>query len=110
MDVEELNLKMNIGIWIFAIAILFGILYAIVPSHLKRRWRNQFYLTRVQWSERFQEFQDNQKCAPIYRQIVTIVRDPEIADRLIEAARKKYPYKSKSWYLEKVLYDVQRDK
>ena len=35
--------------------------------------------------------------------------DRELAERLLNHARSKYPGKSAHWYLDKVLYDLERD-
>jgi len=35
--------------------------------------------------------------------------DRELAERLLNHARRKYPGHSAHWYLEKVLYDLERD-
>jgi hypothetical protein len=35
--------------------------------------------------------------------------DRALAHRLLEGARLKYPDKSEKWYVEKVIYDIQRD-
>ncbi|MCU0565214.1 MAG: hypothetical protein MUF49_01285 [Oculatellaceae cyanobacterium Prado106] len=35
--------------------------------------------------------------------------DKALAKRLLEYARTRYPGKSEDWYIEKVLYDLQRD-
>jgi hypothetical protein len=35
--------------------------------------------------------------------------DKALAKRLMEHARNRYPGKSEHWYIEKVLYDLQRD-
>lgn len=35
--------------------------------------------------------------------------DRELAERLLNHARSKYPGQSPQWYLEKVLYDLERD-
>jgi hypothetical protein len=36
--------------------------------------------------------------------------DQAAADRLLTAARFKYPGRSQQWYLEKVIYDLDRDR
>lgn len=36
--------------------------------------------------------------------------DKRLAKRLLEQARLKYPDKSDSWYIEKVIYDLGRDR
>lgn len=35
--------------------------------------------------------------------------DRALAKRLLEGARLKYPGKSDRWYIEKVIYDIERD-
>ncbi|MEO1132985.1 MAG: hypothetical protein AAFX40_09800 [Cyanobacteria bacterium J06639_1] len=36
--------------------------------------------------------------------------DKKLAKRMIERAKLKYPDKSESWYVEKVIYDLGRDR
>ncbi|WP_204102655.1 MULTISPECIES: hypothetical protein [Spirulina sp. CCY15215] len=36
--------------------------------------------------------------------------DGELAERLLNQARLKYPGKSERWYIEKVIYDINRDR
>ena len=36
--------------------------------------------------------------------------DAKLAERLLEQARFKYPGKSENWYVEKVIYDLNRDR
>ena len=35
--------------------------------------------------------------------------DRALAHRLLQGARLKYPGKTEKWYVEKVIYDIQRD-
>jgi hypothetical protein len=35
--------------------------------------------------------------------------DRALAHRLLQGARLKYPNKTEKWYIEKVIYDIQRD-
>jgi hypothetical protein len=35
--------------------------------------------------------------------------DRALAHRLLQGARFKYPNKTEKWYVEKVIYDIQRD-
>ncbi|MGL5063333.1 MAG: hypothetical protein ACRC62_25415 [Microcoleus sp.] len=35
--------------------------------------------------------------------------DKALAERLLNYARNRYPGKSEKWYVEKVLYDLERD-
>ena len=35
--------------------------------------------------------------------------DRALAHRLLQGARLKYPNKTEKWYVEKVIYDIQRD-
>ena len=35
--------------------------------------------------------------------------DRALAHRLLQGARLKYPDKTEKWYVEKVIYDIQRD-
>lgn len=36
--------------------------------------------------------------------------DGELAERLLDQARLKHPGKSERWYIEKVIYDINRDR
>lgn len=44
-----------------------------------------------------------------YRKILTFV-DQKTAERLLKSASYKYPEKSEGWIVDKVLWDLQRDK
>lgn len=56
---------------------------------------------------KFRQFQENIKCAPLRNKILKRV-DRATADRLINAMKYKHPGKGESWYLEKVIYDLER--
>jgi hypothetical protein len=47
------------------------------------------------------------ECAPLRRQLLKVVSQ-DTAERLITLAKRKNPGKPERWYLEKVLYDLQR--
>jgi hypothetical protein len=53
---------------------------------------------------------DRKATGGIDRRLLQATRgDKSLAKRLLEQARFKYPGKSERWYLEKVLYDLERD-
>lgn len=43
------------------------------------------------------------------RLLQAVKGDRALAKRLLENARLKHPGKSNSWYIEKVIYDIERD-
>jgi hypothetical protein len=42
--------------------------------------------------------------------LAAVKGDTKLAERLLEQARFKYPGKSETWYVEKVIYDINRDR
>ena len=44
------------------------------------------------------------------RLLRTVGGDRKLAQRLLDQVRWKYPDKSERWYVEKVLYDLDRDR
>ncbi len=47
-----------------------------------------------------------------YRQLVFLSEQQadEALQRQLKAARKRYPGRSEQWYLEKIIYDLERDR
>lgn len=56
----------------------------------------------------FKSFWKEGKCNTLNRELLEIVRDRDIANRLVNLAKLNYPGKSEEWYLEKVIYDLRR--
>ncbi|MGB6300449.1 MAG: hypothetical protein WBF90_30335 [Rivularia sp. (in: cyanobacteria)] len=46
-------------------------------------------------------------CKALRRKLLNLVHH-NTADRLISSAKRQHPGKSERWYLEKVIYDLQR--
>ncbi len=44
------------------------------------------------------------------RLLLLLHGNTDAAERLLTAAYKKYPHRSKQWYLEKVIRDLERDR
>jgi Zn-dependent protease len=62
----------------------------------------------VNWWQRFCE---DVECAPLRRKLLNLVQNRwDTAERLIASAKRRNPGKSERWYLEKVIYDIQRDR
>ncbi|MEB3210009.1 MAG: hypothetical protein VKL39_01585 [Leptolyngbyaceae bacterium] len=58
----------------------------------------------------FLVWRDSQTVDGLDANLVRAVRgDKALARRLLQQARLKYPGKSDRWYVEKVIYDAQRD-
>jgi hypothetical protein len=51
--------------------------------------------------------QSDRGCKNLRRKLLNLVHR-DIADRLIDCAKRQHPGKSERWYLEKVIYDLQR--
>ncbi|MEM6399578.1 MAG: hypothetical protein AAF757_05000 [Cyanobacteria bacterium P01_D01_bin.116] len=49
----------------------------------------------------------NRGCKALRHQLLTHV-NPDVAERLIRLAKRQHPGKTERWYLEKVIYDLQR--
>ncbi|MFZ9737994.1 MAG: hypothetical protein ACO3EZ_08305 [Prochlorotrichaceae cyanobacterium] len=64
----------------------------------------------VMWARKSSPRQQNPFRGGISRELLQATKgDRELAERLMNYARNKYPGKSERWYLEKVLYDLERD-
>lgn len=56
-------------------------------------------------------WKDSQNTEGIDRHLLEAVKgNKSLAKRLLEQARNKYPGKSDRWYVEKVIYDLERDR
>lgn len=64
------------------------------------------------YSRRSGEHSDVEKLrAECYRQLnMPPAQARETLDRYLENLRQKHPGKSEEWYLDKILYDLQRDR
>ncbi|MEL6162816.1 MAG: hypothetical protein AAFR37_03300 [Cyanobacteria bacterium J06628_3] len=56
---------------------------------------------------RYNPRSSNKGCKALRRKLLNLVHY-NTADRLIESAKRQHPGKSERWYLEKVIYDLQR--
>jgi hypothetical protein len=55
-----------------------------------------------------QNKRNNQGSVPAHL-LQAVKGDRALAHRLLQGARLKYPDKTEKWYVEKVIYDIQRD-
>jgi len=56
---------------------------------------------------RYYSRSDHRGCKALRRKLLNLVHY-DTADRLISSAKRQHPGKSERWYLEKVIYDLQR--
>jgi hypothetical protein len=70
-------------------------------------WALFIYTYRFQIQAWYKQMQVNIECAPLRKKLLRIVTQ-DTAERLIALAKSKSPGRSERWYLEKVLYDLQR--
>lgn len=70
-------------------------------------WGLLIYTYRHQINIWYQRMRADIECAPLRQKLGKIVSQ-DTAERLIALARRKNPGKPERWYLEKVLYDLQR--
>ena len=59
------------------------------------------------WGNRYHSGKSDKGCKPLRRKLLNLVHR-DTADRLISSAKRQHPGKSERWYLEKVIYDLQR--
>lgn len=62
---------------------------------------------RHRGSNRYHSGKSDKGCKPLRRKLLNLVHH-NTADRLISSAKRQHPGKSERWYLEKVIYDLQR--
>jgi hypothetical protein len=70
-------------------------------------WVLFIYTYRFQIQTWYHQMQVDIECAPLRKKLLRIVTQ-DTAERLIALAKSKSPGRSERWYLEKVLYDLQR--
>jgi hypothetical protein len=70
-------------------------------------WGILIYTYRHQIYTWYKQMRIDIECAPLRQKILRIV-SPDTAERLIALGKRKNPGKPERWYLEKVLYDLQR--
>lgn len=56
---------------------------------------------------RYHPRKSDRGCRELRRKLLNLVHH-NTADRLISSAKRQHPGKSERWYLEKVIYDLQR--
>ncbi|AFY56996.1 hypothetical protein Riv7116_4577 [Rivularia sp. PCC 7116] len=81
------------------IALIF-IIIAIILTLLVHKKRNG-------GSNRYHARTSDRGCKALRRKLLNLVHH-NTADRLINSAKRQHPGKSERWYLEKVIYDLQR--
>ena len=59
--------------------------------------------------DKFEDWLEQSKCDGLRRELLTLVQQ-DVADRLIDGAKAEYPGNTERWYLEKVIYDLKRDR
>lgn len=100
-EVQEVN-----GAAVLAIAALgsAGIGVALTAAHERNRPSKK----RLNRGTSTNTIKANSK---LQRKLLRLLHeDQRVADRLITQATFKYPGKSSDWYVEKVIYDLQRDR
>jgi len=81
--------------WLICVAL---IVVALLLSKYNYRVQNWFRHTR-----------EDIGCAPLRRKALMLTNyQQDVVDRLVALARRKSPGKTERWYLEKVIYDLQR--
>ncbi|HBE18177.1 MAG TPA: hypothetical protein DEG17_16455 [Cyanobacteria bacterium UBA11149] len=107
-----LFLESIINITSFILTILSAILLSIglLGSSSQRRSCSQRRRANLfsKLAHSFKSFWKEGKCHALNRELLQIVRDRDIASRLVMSAKLNYPGKSEEWYLEKVIYDLRR--
>ena len=62
---------------------------------------------RPSGSNKYHFGKSDKGCKALRRKLLNLVHR-DTADRLISSAKRQHPGKSERWYLEKVIYDLQR--
>ncbi len=61
--------------------------------------------------DKFEDWLEQSKCDALRRELLGLVQQQEeLADRLIDNAKSEDPGNTEGWYLEKVIYDLKRDR
>jgi hypothetical protein len=85
------------ALWLSALALCLELLF---PKFFKRRRRRRPRRQSPQYSP-----------SPLEARLVHLVSgDRATANRLISFARQQYPNRSHQWWLEKAIYDLERDR
>lgn len=104
-EVQEVN-----GAAVLAIAALgsVGIGVALTALHERNRPSRK----RISNSRRFSVPTGSMRANPkLQRKLLRLLHeDARVADRLITQASFRYPGKAPDWYVEKVIYDLERDR
>jgi predicted TPR repeat methyltransferase len=106
---------MEIGFIVLAIALIPGILFFLLPRHLRQRIQAQghYFVSDLgdscgRFSRRLQNMNENWQAQDLSKELLELVRDRQVAERLLESSRKSNPAKPKKWHLEKIIYDLKR--
>lgn len=62
---------------------------------------------RHRGGNRYHPRKSDRGCRTLRRKLLNLVHH-DTAERLINSAKRQHPGKSERWYLEKVIYDLQR--
>ncbi|NEP43776.1 MAG: hypothetical protein F6K35_32945 [Okeania sp. SIO2H7] len=94
---------------ILAIIVLLAIgtsIYFIISA--KRTGKRNFI---TDLGDKFQQWSEESKCASLRRKLLLLLKHQEdVADRLLNHAKLKYPGHPEHWYYEKVIHDLKRDR
>ncbi len=80
----------------FLILIIIAIILTLLVNKNRRRS-----------GKRYHPGKSDKGCKALRRKLLNLVHY-DTADRLISDAKRQHPGKSERWYLEKVIYDLQR--
>ncbi|MEA5617942.1 hypothetical protein VB711_08835 [Cronbergia sp. UHCC 0137] len=89
-----------LSIWLVLIVSIFYITMSIVRHQQQGKSRHS--------GKTSNSFSNHRK---LWHELLSLLRhDRETAERLLRFEQKKNPGKSEKWYLEKVIYDLKRDR
>jgi len=103
---------MEIGFIVLAVAFIPAIIYLCLPRHVRQRIYIQVHFFVSDLGDRlqanFQTMHEDWQAGNLDKQLLELVRDRQVAERLLNASRKNNPSKTKKWHLEKIIYDLKR--
>ena len=83
-----------------------------LPRHIRQRIYIQMHFFVSDLDDRleanFQTMREGWQAGNLDKELLELVRDRQVAERLLEASRKNNPSMSKKWHLEKIIYDLKR--
>jgi len=99
---------MEIGFIVLAIAFIPALVYLCLPRHIRQRIYIQVHFFITDFGDRLQAMSEDWQAGNLNKELLELVRDRQVAERLLEASRKNNPSKPKKWHLEKIIYDLKR--